>query len=441
MRRSPIAPLLLVLWLLAAPAAGASAQQPAVPRGPITLLQAISLGRTQGVNAAIARLEVRTTEARVGQRRADLLPVIAGSGTFTRQTLNLDEFGLPFATGITAPFDLYQLQLSASQTIFDASVIGRLRAARDTAVAAGLDARAAGELAGATAGLAYLRELSARETVRARQADSTIAAQLLEQARQLVDAGVSPAIDATRSEVSFAAVRTQLELARNAVNRTGLDLLRALDLPPATRLVLADSLGPGEFDLPLAPDSAADLAREHRPELAAERARTRAAHRSLGAIRAEYLPSLGLSGAYQESGQRVGNLGGSYNVQLGLVVPILDGFRRQNRVKEQNVRVSIQEIRERDLVNQVETEARQAVLDVASAQQQVAIAGERLRLAEQELAQAEQRFQAGVAGSVETTNAQGSLIAARDALIQARVNFGTARVGAYRALGVIDQLH
>ena len=128
-------------------------------------------------------------------------------------------------------------------------------------------------------------------------------------------------------------------------------------------------------------------------------------------------------------------------MQLQLTVPILDGFRRQNRVKEQNLRVDIQKIRERDLVNRVETEARQSVLDLASAQQQVAIAEDRLRLAELELAQAQQRFQAGVAGSVETTNAQSSVIAARDALIQARVNFGTARVSAYRALGVIDQMH
>jgi outer membrane protein TolC len=148
-----------------------------------------------------------------------------------------------------------------------------------------------------------------------------------------------------------------------------------------------------------------------------------------------------LSGQYQQSGQKTSTLEGSYNVQLQLTVPILDGFRRQNRVKEQSLRLQIQEIRERDLVNQVETEARQSVLDLASAQQQVAIAADRLRLAEQELAQAQQRFQAGVAGSVETTNAQSSVIAARDALIQARVNFGTARVSAYRALGVIDQMH
>jgi outer membrane protein len=432
----------LWLLLLSLPiAVPATAQQPAVPQGPLTLLQAITLGRSQGVEAAIARLDVRAADARVGQRRAALLPTISGNAGITRQTLNLDEFGIPVATGVTDPFEIYRLQLRASQTIFDASLIGRLRAARDTAVAAGLDARATGEIAGATAGLAYLRALSARETVRARQADSTIAAELLGQARQLVDAGVSPAIDATRSEVSFASVRTQLEVARNASDRARLDLLRSLDLPSGTRVELADSLGPGPLDIPLDPDSAAGFAREHRIELAAEQARTRAARRALGAIRAEYLPSLGLSGQYQQSGREAGDLAGTYNVQLQLTVPILDGFGRQNRVKEQSLRVDIQKIREHDLVNRVETEARQSVLDLASSQQQVAIADNRLRLAELELSQAQQRFQAGVAGSVETTNAQGSVIAARDALIQARVNFGTARVSAYRALGVIDQMH
>jgi outer membrane protein len=441
MRRSlPLVAVLVVLAVAPAAAQQPGSRQPVAPTGPITLLDAITLGRSQGVDAAIAQLNVGEANARVGQRRADLLPNISGGAGFTRQTVNLEEFGFPGITGVTDPFNVYRLQLRASQTLFDASLIGRLRAARDTAVAAGLDAQAAGELAGATAGLAYLRALSAIETVRAREADSTIAATLLDQARQLVGAGVSPAIDQTRSEVSFAAVRTQLEVARNGADRSRLDLLRALDLPSGSRLALADSLGPGALDLPLDPDSAAEFARDHRAELAAERARTQSARRSLGAIRAEYLPSLGLSGQYQQSGQRTSTLDGSYNVQLQLTVPILDGFRRQNRVKEQSLRLEVQEIRERDLVNQVETEARQAVLDVASAQQQVAIAGDRLRLAEQELAQAQQRFQAGVAGSVETTNAQSSVIAARDALIQARVNFGTARVAAYRSLGVIDEL-
>jgi outer membrane protein TolC len=430
---------LLSLGLVAVAVVPVQAQQP-VPSGPLTLFEAISLGRKQGVEAAVARLNVRAANARVGERRADLLPDISGNASLTRQTLNLDEFGIPIASGVTDPFSLWRFQLRATQSVFDASLIARLRASRDTATASGLDAQAAGELAGATAGLAYLQLLSAQETVRARQADSTIAGELLAQARQLVAAGVSPAIDATRSEVSFASVQTQLEVSRNGVDRARLDLLRTLDLPSGTRIELADSLGLGPMSLPLRPDSAADFARQHRAELAAERARTTAARRDLSAIRYEYFPSLSLAGTWQESGRRTGALEDSYNLQLLLSVPILDGFRRQNRVKEQAVRLEVQQLREHDLINRVETEARQAVLDLASAQQQVAIADQRLRLSEQELSQAQERFRAGVAGSVETTNAQGSVISARDALIQARVNYGTARVSAYRALGVIDQL-
>lgn len=436
MRRS--IPLLLFLSLVATTA---GAQQPAeVVHGPLTLLDAIRLGRERGVVAAIARLTARAGRARAGQRASELLPQISGGASWNRQTVNLDEFGIPIATGVTDPFEVFRLQLRASQTVFDAAAFSRLRAERDAAVASGEDARTAGELAGATAGVAYLRVLSARETVAARQADSTVAAELLGQARKLVESGVSPAIDATRSEVSFGSVLTQLEVARNNRDRARLDLLRALDLPPSTDIELADSLSLVTIELPETADAAVAYAREHRPELAAERFRTSAAKRSLSAIRNENLPSLALSGAMNESGRTTSTLDYSYNFQVGITVPILDGFRRQRRAQEQSFRVEAQEIQERDQANKVETDARQAVLDLASARQQVAIAADRLRLSEQELSQAQERFSAGVAGSVETTNAQGSLIAARDAQIQALVNFATARVSAYRALGAIDQL-
>ena len=435
-----------LVLLLALPCAPLAAQQPApapaAPPGPLTLLDAIRIGRERGVAATLARINARVANERIGERRADVLPTVDGLAAYSRQTENLTEFGISFPglPEVTDPFSLWRFRVGASQTLFDASAFARIRAARDSAAAAGLDARAVGELAGATAGFAYLRTLSAEESVRAREADSVVAATLLDQARQLVAAGVSPAIDATRSEVSFEAVRTDLELARNAVDRARLDLARALDAPPGTALMLADSLGLGAVDLPLDPDEAGRFARERRAELAAERNRTAAIRRTLAAIRAENLPSLGLSGYYQQSGVAMDGLSGTYQVQVGVNVPILDGFRRQSRAREQQSRLDAQVVRERDLGNQVETEARQAVLDVASARQQVAIAGDRLRLAEQELSQADERFRAGVAGSVETTNAQSAVIAARDALIQARVNYGTARVSAYRALGIIDHL-
>lgn len=437
-----LAGLILATLTVAVPAAGQQ-PAPAVPQGPITLLQAIQLGRQRGVQAMLARIDARIADQRTGERRADLLPTIDGTAGFSRQTLNLREFGLSFPgiPGKTPDFSLWRFRLGATQTLFDASVFARLRAAEDSAAAAGFDAQAVGEIAAATAGLAYLQVQSAQETVRARTADSVVARQLLDQARQLVSAGVSPSIDQTRSEVSFQEVRTQLAVARNALDRSRLDLLRTLDLPPGSKLELADSLGLGDVELPLDPDTAGRYAREHRVELTAERKRTEALHRSLSAIRAENLPSLAANGYYQQTATSLGDLTGTYQVLVGVNIPILDGLRRQVRAHEAQARLEAQQVRERDLGNRVETEARQSVLDVASARQRVDIALNQLRLAEQELSEADQRFRAGVAGSVETTNAQSSVIAARDALIQARVNYGTARVSAYRALGIIDQLH
>src|SRR5690349_5723329 len=119
MRR--IVPPLLLLLSAATPAV---AQHPdSLPAGPLTLVQAIERGRHQGVNAAVARLNLRAAEARTGTAWAELLPTINGVGSVTRQRLNLDEFGIPIASGVTDPFNIWSLRLEASQTVFDASAI------------------------------------------------------------------------------------------------------------------------------------------------------------------------------------------------------------------------------------------------------------------------------------------------------------------------------
>jgi outer membrane protein len=425
---------------LAACAVPASAQQ--VP-ATIGLLDAVRMGRDRGIAAVSAQNTALAAAARIGQRRADILPNLAGSASWTRQTLNLDEFGLslPGFPPVTPDFTVWRLQVSARQALLDPAALARIRAARENATAAELDARTAADLAGATAGLMYLRALGADETVRARLADSAIAASLLQQGRRLVDAGVSPAIDATRGEVQFAAVRTQLEVARNAAGRARLDLLRALDLPAGGPVALSDSLTTPTLPIPTEADSAVAFALAHRSDVAAERARTAYQQRSLGAIRAEYLPSLGVQGAWTASGRETSSLRGTYNLQLGISIPILDGFRRQARSAEQDALLGVQEARERDVARQADNDVRGALLDVASALQQTSIAADRVRLAETELQQAQQRFGQGVAGSVETTQAQGAVIAAHDAWIQARLAYATARLAAYRALGMMDQLH
>lgn len=427
----------LLLALIAAPLA---AQGPAVVPERLSLLEAIALGRQQAVAATLANVNARVAGTRVGQRRADILPQISGALGVAPQTRNLDEFGIPAASGVTDPFTIYSAQLRASQVIFDASAFTRLKSSSDSAQAAGLDARNAGELAAAAAGLAYLRAQAAGETVHAREADSALAANLLDQATKLHEAGVTPVIDLTRNEVNSAAVQIQLLVARNQRDRARLDLMRALNLPLSASPVLVDSLGTPAVDVPTVPADAVAFALEHRSDVQAERERTDAVTQGRRAVGYENLPSLGFSGLWQTSGQETDDLKYSYQLQFGLQVPILDGFRRQRRYAEQSLRLEAQQVRQRDVERQAEQETRQSLLDLASASDGVRIATDRLRLAELEFSQADERFRAGVAGSVETTQAQQAVVNARDALIQSRAAYGISRINLYRSLGVLERL-
>jgi outer membrane protein TolC len=235
-----------------------------------------------------------------------------------------------------------------------------LRTARDSAVAAVLDVRTAAALSGAAAGVAWLRVFSTEETVRAREADSAVASDLLDQARRSLDAGVSAAIDLTRARSIPPRSASQLAVSRNARDRARLDLARALALPPGAALTITADSTLEPLALADRADSAVAWALAHRPELAAERQRLTVLNQARRAIRAEYLPALSAGGTWQTSGREISDMRTTWQVQVGLSVPILDGFRRQYRSQEQALRIEAQEIRLRDLVDQVDAEARAA---------------------------------------------------------------------------------
>ena len=96
--------------------------------------------------------------------------------------------------------------------------------------------------------------------------------------------------------------------------------------------------------------------------------------------------------------------------------------------------------RRRDLQQQVAVDVRGAILDMASAREQVDAARERQRLAEKEVQEARDRFRAGVAGNADVITASLTLNNARTSLVDALASFQSARVALARAEGVVTQL-
>src|ERR1041385_4706044 len=135
----------------------------AAAQTPLTLNDAVTLGRAHGVQGEIARLNARAADRRAGEHTGELLPRLDATGQVSRQTNNLSEFGIsiPGFPAVTDPFSLYAVRARATQVIFDGSVLDRARGGSAEASAARYDATAGAEASGMNAGLAWLRAVSA----------------------------------------------------------------------------------------------------------------------------------------------------------------------------------------------------------------------------------------------------------------------------------------
>src|SRR5439155_969876 len=134
------------------------------------------------------------------------------------------------------------------------------------------------ETAAQAAAVAYLRASRAQAVVAARQADSSIAAELVTLAEAQKAAGVSAAIDVTRARTQLVRAEGLLIVARNERDRGRIVLARTLGIDPATPLELADTLAGtlGAADLPAGRDAVLTVALAGRPDLGAELARATA---------------------------------------------------------------------------------------------------------------------------------------------------------------------
>jgi outer membrane protein TolC len=429
--------------------------RPAYPQRPIvlTLGAAARLAAEKSAGPEAARTRTDQAEARVRQRRADLLPNLSGTASDGERTFNSASFGISFNDPLTGrslfdpngqvlgPVRVWDVRGTVRQTIADFSVLERVRAARASVTASRADASNAAQQAAAAAASTYIRGLRAEAQLAARVADSTLAEELLRIARDQVTAGVGIALDVTRAQSQVAAMRAQLIAARNARDRARLDLHRALGLPLGTSIELADSLValPTSGALP-SEQEATDRALHTRADLRAADEQINAADRQLSAIKAERLPNLSAFADQGTTGKATDHLLSTYEWGLQVSVPIFDGFRREGRLDEQKSALRELDIRRRDLAQQAAIEVRGALLDLASAREQLTASEERLALGEQELAQARDRFTAGVAGNADVITASLGLNSARTQMVDARAAFQSARVALAHAQGIVTEL-
>ena len=431
--------------------APAYAQQ--TPAISLTLGDAARLAAHQSALARGARLRADEADARVRQRKADLLPTVYSYVQEAGRTFNTSTLGIDFPAPpgqkpvfdpkgqIEGPINTLDVRGRVQQNLLDFGALGRVRSAQAAARSSSADADAIAEQAATIATNAYVRAMRADADLHARQADTVLATELLGIAQAQLQAGTGVGLDVTRARAQLAATRASLIASRTARDHAHLDLLRSLALPVGSDIVLADSLT-SAIGADMVPDEATLVAQalHNRPDILAEEQRVRAAQQGLSAIKAERLPTLGLvadDGVIGKNGAKMLN---TYTWGLQVTLPIFDGFRREGRIQEQRSVVKEAEIRQRDLEQQAQADVRGALLDLAGAREQLDAARERLRFAEQEVSQARDRFNAGVAGNADVVNASLALTASRTLVNDAETAYQLARVSLARATGSVTTL-
>src|SRR3954470_22298360 len=420
---------------------------------PLSLGDAARLAARQSATAQSARFRADEAQARVRERRSELLPNVSSYVQEAGRTFNTSTLGIDFPSQpgvpplfdprgqVEGPVNTLDVRGRVQQNLFDFSAIGRIRQAQAQARSSNADADATAEQAANVATTAYVRAMRADADLRARQADTVLATELLRIAQSQLQAGTGVGLDVTRARAQLAATRAALIASRNARDHAHLDLLRSLALPIGTDIALTDSLSPSAMAETI-PDEPALVAQaiRNRPDLIAEDQRIQAAKQGISAIKAERLPSLGLVADDGVIGKNGAKLLNTYTWGLQVTLPIFDGFRREARVQEQQAVVKEAEVRRRDLEQQAQIDVRGALLDIANAREQLDAATERLRLAEQEVTQARDRFNAGVAGNADVVNASLALTSSRTLVNDAETAYQLARVALARATGTVTTL-
>ena len=450
--------------LLAAVTAGAqTATAPAPPQGnysgsvptdivpgvvKLSLQEAMDRGLKQNLGILLSGQDVRTARGERWRQLSSLLPNVTTSSYVDGSQIDLAEFGFnfkfPASTGISipsivGPFGYYDSRAYVTQSLLDLKALNDTHSASQSLKSAEYSFKDARDLVILAVGNTYLQAVADQARVETADAQVKTAQALYDQAADQVKAGTSPAIDALRANVELKTRQQDLIQSKNNFAIAKLTLARVIGLAPAQQFELTDTSLYQPFT-GLTVDEALKRAYANRSDFQAALADVHAAEYSLKSAKDGYLPTLsfsadyGLAGTYDTLATH-----GVMDVRGTLNIPIFQGGKVHGDVLEASARLEQSRQRLDNLHAQIDDDVRTALLNIESAEEQVAVARSNIDLADETLAQSRDRFAAGVTDTVEVVQAEEAVASAHENYIASLYADNYAKISLARALGVGEE--
>jgi outer membrane protein, multidrug efflux system len=393
---------------------------------------ATALANNRDLRVAVLDIQLARSEYLV--QRANSLPQIDASGSYTKETLPAAEFGFPITAGY------YQVGVALSS--FELDLFGRVRSLNHAALQqyfAQTEARRSTELSLiAEVAQGYLTLISDRELLEL--AEGTLASQQASYGITLKEHqhGQVSGLDVAQAETTVESARSDVARYAGSIAQD-IDALELLAGAPIDASNLPDALADRTFGIAALPAELPSTVLLRRPDVLEAEHTLLAANADIGAARAAFFPAISLTGNAGSVSPQFSSLFGSgtgtwtYSPQVSL--PIFHGGQLIGDLAEAKVNRAI-------ALAQYEKAIQTAFREVADA---LALTGalERQREAEEALVNAtgrayelsQQRYRAGRDSYLDVLDSQRSDYSAQQSLIATELAQQENRVTLYKALG------
>ncbi len=425
--------------------------QGSVPAGtastePIALTLRDALERGLKTNLGLL-VSSSTSDAARGQRLqalSTLLPSVTGQISQTEEQLSLKTIGFNFRfpgvsiPSIVGPFHYTDVRASASWNAFDYSAIKNHRAAQQNERAARLSVQDARDLVVQGVAAAYLQIIADSSRIQSTRSQVETSQALYNRAFDQKRAGTAAGIDVLRSQVELKQQQQRQLAQENLFAKDKLALGRVIGLPPGQEFTIAEAV-PFSPLAAITQEEALRTAFDQRADYQSYKARVLAAEETVNGARGQRYPVGTITADYGDVGTSLASSHGTFTFVASARFNIFDSGRISAEVLQARAALKQRQDELADLGGQIDYQIRAAFLDIRTASDQVAVAQSNLDLANQTLTQARDRFIAGVTDNIEVVQAQESVAAANDSLIDALYAHNLAKVALARALGATDR--
>jgi outer membrane protein TolC len=181
--------------------------------------------------------------------------------------------------------------------------------------------------------------------------------------------------------------------------------------------------------LALSADELRALVSDQAPAVESAVAQVSVAQAGVAQSRAQYFPSISVSGGYNWSNDQLGLDQGrtSWSTRLSLSYPLFNGLSREASVDRAHAQLSVAQAQADQAVRQALSDLEGLLASLDLAEQQLAILQESVEVAREDYRVQQERYGLGAATILELVSSQIALLQAENNLINARYDYQITR--------------